>query len=241
MNVNESASGAPPTSTVLIVGASRGLGLGLAEEYLSRGWNVIATVRSPTAECADLVDAGNKFAGNLRIERVDTTQPEQITALRNALTGTRLAALVVNAGIQNHHREKIGEVSSDIFNQVMVSNALGPLRIVEACADLVVGGGVIAVMSSYMGSVSLNTTGDNEVYRASKAALNSLLRSFAARDTGNHAFIALHPGWVRTEMGGERAPLDIATSVRGCVDVLSAQSGQPGVRFLNYKGEILAW
>ncbi len=225
----------------LVVGASRGLGLGLAREHLRRGWRVIATVRDATQQ-TPLHDLKAKAKDALEIEGVDINAPDQVTALRRRLDGRPLDLLFVNAGVANDPGETVAQVSTEEFTRVMVTNALSPMRVVEAFAELVRPGGAIAVMSSGLGSVAGNTQGGFEVYRASKASLNTLLRSFAARhghDT--HALLAIAPGWVRTDMGGSSAPLDVETSTRGIADVIAARQGKPGLAYIDYRGETVAW
>jgi NAD(P)-dependent dehydrogenase (short-subunit alcohol dehydrogenase family) len=227
--------------TILLVGTSRGLGLGLALEYLRRGWRVIATVRN--MESAKALEAAPEAdQARLEIERLDIDFPEQIVALRQKLDGRKIDLLFVNAGVMSPPREKIGNVATEEFTRVLVTNALSPLRVVESFAALVPAGGTIAVMSSSMGSAAKNEKGEAEVYRASKVALNSLMRSYAAREkTVPRLLLAMDPGWVRTDMGGERAPLDVETSVRGMADVITARTGQTGMAFINYKGETVPW
>jgi NAD(P)-dependent dehydrogenase (short-subunit alcohol dehydrogenase family) len=234
---------APSSSvkTVLMVGASRGLGLGLALEYLRRGWRVIATVRKIESAPA-LRGANGDEQARLEIEVLDINLPDQLAALRQRLAGRRLDLLFVNAGVMSPPQEKIGNVTTEEFTRVLVTNALSPLRMVESFASLVPAGGTIAVMSSGMGSAANNEKGEAEVYRASKVALNSLMRSFAARETAvPRVLLAMDPGWVRTDMGGQRAPLDVATSVRGMADVIDARAGRTGMAFINYKGDTVNW
>ncbi len=220
--------------TALIVGASRGLGLGLVQEYAARGWDVIGTVRTPGTLL-------HKVPG-IDVETLDINEPEQIAALRGRLKDRTLDLLFVNAGVMMSNRaETIGAVATDEFTRVMTSNALGPMRTLEALAPLVSAQGVMAVMTSMLGSVAGNTGGGTEVYRASKAALNSLLKSFAARQKKSQTFLAVHPGWVKTEIGGPNAPLDIGTSVRGMADMIARRTGQPGVAFVNYDGTEIPW
>lgn len=219
---------------VLIVGASRGLGLGLAQEYLGRGWQVVGTVRgSAPTPLHDLA---------VRVEVVDITVPSQVADLRQRLTGETFDLLFVNAGVSNGPGETIAEVSTDTFIHVMVTNALSPLRVIEALLPLVRPTGAIAVMSSGLGSVADNEAGGWEVYRASKAALNTLMRSFAARHAGDAwSLLLIAPGWVRTDMGGPGAALDVKTSVAGVADAIESRFGRPGLAYINYQGKSVRW
>jgi len=228
------------TETALIVGASRGLGLGLAREYARRGWQVIGTVRNagPATGLHALADAPE---GRVRVEMVDVNMPQQVAALRARLGGERLDLLFVNAGISNWAGEAAALDPTEAFIRLMVSNAWSPLQIIEAFADLVPPNGVIAAMSSGLGSVTNNTGGGWEIYRASKAALNTMLRSFAHHRGGGRAVLAVAPGWVRTDMGGPNAALDVATSVHGIVAAIAARRGRAGAAFVDYQGNDVAW
>lgn len=233
-----SSSSQPPSA--LIIGASRGLGLGLAREYLARGWSVVATVRGDAR--TGLHALAEQVAGRLAIERLEITDPGRIGALRERLSARAFDLLFVNAGVSNGRAETVREVSTEDFVRVMVTNALSPLRVVEALHGLVRPEGAVAVMSSGLGSVSNNESGGWETYRASKAALNTLMRSFAARhadDPRSYAVVA--PGWVRTDMGGPEAGLEVETSIRGVVNALAAQAGQRGLRYLDYQGKTVPW
>lgn len=228
------------TRTALIVGASRGLGLGLAKEYLVRGWQVIATVRNDKRTALHDLQAGAN--GRLDIEHVDINQPEQIEALHARLRDRPLDLLFVNAGIASGAETPIGQVSAEAFAEVMITNALSPLRFIETFHDLVRSDGIIVAMSSGLGSVANNTDGGWESYRASKAALNTLLRSYVARQAGDaRTYLLMDPGWVRTDMGGPQAMLSVEESVPRMVDAVEAQAGKGGLRFLNYQGRTLAW
>ncbi len=226
--------------SALVIGASRGLGLGLAREYLKRGWNVVATVRGtrPTG----LHELAGTADGRLEIEQLDINDQGQTAALRERLSARRFDVVFVNAGVIDDRAQSIGEVSTDEFVRVMVTNALSPMRVVEALQDLVPPTGTVAVMSSGLGSVAGNESGGYEVYRGSKAALNTLMRSFAARHANDpRSFLVIAPGWVRTDMGGADAGLDVETSIAGVVDTLAAQSGRPGLSYLNYQGKTVNW
>ena len=226
--------------SALIIGASRGLGLALVLEYLKRGSRVIATHRGQNA--TQLHEAQKQFAGLLEVEAVDIAHYEQIVALRSRLTDRSLDLLFVNAGITNDPNETIGKVATEDFVQVMVTNALGPMRVIEILGDLVRPDGTIAAMSSRLASVAANDTGGWEVYRGSKAALNSLMRSYAARHRDSkRTLLLMAPGWVRTDMGGPDATLGIDDSIPRVVDTVTAASGTPGLRYLDYRGEIIPW
>lgn len=229
-----------PTGTALIIGASRGLGLALAETYLARGWHVIGTVRRATGTGLHALTA--TAGGRLDIEQADINEPAQMEALRTTLSGRVIDVLFVNAGISNGAAETIATVSTESFTRTLVTNALSPMRAVEAFESLVPQSGTIAVMSSGLGSVADNTGGGWEVYRASKAALNTLMRSFAARHEGDARSMAIiAPGWVRTDMGGPGASLAIEESIPRVVDVLTAHAGKPGLRYLDYRGQTVPW
>ena len=227
-------------NTALIIGASRGLGLAMAEEYLKRGWHVIATVRGETpTKLNNLWEAHGK---NLEIEQLDINKPNQLTALRARLEDRKIDLLFVNAGVGNDPQTTIGEVSTEEFRYVMETNALSPMRAIESLQHLVPGTGVIAVMSSGLGSVANNESGGYEIYRASKASLNTFMRSFAARHAGDkRAMLVIAPGWVRTDMGGPGAPLGISDSIPRVVDVITANTGKQGVRYLDYQGKTVPW
>jgi NAD(P)-dependent dehydrogenase (short-subunit alcohol dehydrogenase family) len=229
-----------PNQTALIVGASRGLGLGLAREYLTRGWHVVGTVRGSAR--TGLHELADRTDGKLTVETVDITEPAQITELRRRLAGRSFDLLFVNAGVANDPAETIGTVSDATFLHVMVTNALSPMRVVETLAPLVADNGTIAAMSSGLGSVADNEDGGWEVYRASKAALNTLMRSFAARHQRDaRRMLLVAPGWVRTDMGGPGAGLDVETSVRGIADTIASNVNRPGLGYVDYQGRTVRW
>lgn len=227
--------------TLLIVGASRGLGLGMASELLDRGWRVIGTTRG--TKRTELHDLADRSDGRLEVMALDMDQPDQIASLRGRLEGRQLDTLFVNAGATNADpSETIGQVATDEFIRVMVTNALSPMRVIEGLDDLVTSSGTIGVMSSGQGSISDNTRGGREVYRGTKAALNMYMRSYAARQAGSaRPLLLLAPGWIRTALGGPDAPYTFEESIPKLVDVLLAQEGKPGLRYLDRDGNTVPW
>ena len=200
------------TPTILIVGASRGLGHAMAAEFLKTGWNVVGTVRAAAGRTL-LHDLAEDFPGRVEIEDLDINQPRQLASLRERLSGRSFDMLFVNAGTTNNEQVPIGQVPTEDFVDVMITNALSPMRVIEALQDLVTATGLIGAMSSGQGSITNNTTALREVYRGSKAALNMFMRSFAVRQSDTaRAFVLMAPGWVQTELGGPGARLTIEES-----------------------------
>jgi NAD(P)-dependent dehydrogenase (short-subunit alcohol dehydrogenase family) len=230
-----------PASTILIIGASRGLGLATAAEFLKKGWNVVGTVQgSARTELHDLAD---EHPGRVEIESLDVTEPDQITALHDRLSGRGFDILFHNAGTANANQdESIAEVSTEEFVRIMVTNALSPMRVIEGLQNLVPADGLIGVMSSGQGSISNNEKGGHEVYRGSKAALNQYMRSYAARHAGeSRALVLMAPGWIRTALGGPDAPFSIEETIPKVVDVLLSQQGKAGLRYLDREGRTVPW
>ena len=223
----------------LIVGGSRGLGLGLVREHLARGWSVTATARTPSPEFDEL---SRQSGGRFTREGLDIVKPDQVAALARKLRGQTFDLLFLNAGIMAGRGLPLTEVPDSDIAGIFLTNAINPIRVADALAATVAPGGTIAFMSSILGSIGSNDDGRAELYRASKAALNSLIRSFRARHArADLTVLAMHPGVVRTSMGGPTAPLDIETSVRGIADVIARRTGSGGQAFVDYNNEIIPW
>lgn len=227
----------PSQKTALLLGASRGLGLGLAHEYLSRGWRVIATAREDAAKLEALAKTAK---GNLRIARADIAKTDDVANLCKTLADEKLDLLFVVAGISGSVPKPLHAVTADEAAQVYLVNCYYPVAAAEALCSLMNPGGTIAFMSSLLGSIASNVgRADWETYRTSKAALNMGTRSFFNRHTG-HAVLCVAPGWVRTDMGGASATFDVETSCRNVANAI-AKHERPGHRYVNYDGTELPW
>ncbi|MFI9723107.1 SDR family NAD(P)-dependent oxidoreductase [Streptomyces sp. NPDC052396] len=225
--------------TAVVIGASRALGLGLAAEYLRRDWNVIGTVRG--SRRTGLHQLAEASGGRLTIESLEMTEPDQVSALRDRLAGHTLDLLFVNAAVTRGDIP-IGEVPTDMFTEVMVTNALSPMRVVETLGPLVAPAGTIGVMSSDQGSIALNTEGGQDLYRASKSALNQLMRCYAVRHAEDtRTLLLMDPGWVRTELGGPDADLSVEESIPGVAATMERHQGKSGLHFVDYQGQVVPW
>jgi NAD(P)-dependent dehydrogenase (short-subunit alcohol dehydrogenase family) len=225
---------------VLLIGASRGLGLALAQEWVRDGRHVVGTVRG--SGLTPLHQLADSCAEHIEIESLDVTEPAQIAALHDRLADRMFDLLFVNAGVTNQPEGTVAETSTEEFTRVMVTNALSPLRVIEELQDLVEPAGTIGVMSSGQGSVTNNERGGHEVYRGSKAALNTFMRSYAARRDGERrTLVLMAPGWVRTDMGGPGARLSIDESIPNMVRTLDGLAGKPGLYYVDYLGRTVAW
>ena len=222
----------------LIIGASRGLGLGLVKELLADGWTVTATVRdSKKAEAL-------KALGPVRIERLDMDNQQAIKALSNTLHNEIFDLLFVNAGVKGPDDQLSGNATLAEVGQLFFTNSVAPINLArEFVSKVRKDSGVLAFMSSVLGSVIHPDAPELALYKASKAALNSMTNTFVRYELGdnNPTVLSMHPGWVKTDMGGEGADIDVQTSTRGLVDQVKAFAGKGGHHFIDYKGQTIPW
>jgi len=219
----------------LITGANRGLGLEFARQYAGAGWRVIGCCRNPEA-AHELAHAGAE------VMKMDVTQVADVTAASKRLAGTSIDVLVCNAGVSGTRAPALKAVTQTDFDQVMRTNVLGPMWISSSFADCMVPGGKIAYVSSRMGSIGAMANAGSALYRASKAALNAVVKavSLELASRGMTA-VALHPGWVRTDMGGAGADIDVETSIAGMRAVIDGAGPSASGHFFDYTGKEIPW
>lgn len=230
-------------ATILITGANRGLGLEFCKQYASDGWNVLACCREPQKAIA-LIQLSHLFP-NISILSLDVSDLLQIELLAKQLEGTAIDVLLANAGIYGDESgHGFGNLDYSQWQKNMIVNVFAPVKLTEAfLPNLQMGTQKkVVAISSLMGSIADNGSGGSILYRSSKAALNAAMKSVSIDNRHrNIAVLILHPGWVKTDMGGTNAPMQIPESVQKMRDTIAnfslAQSGE----FLRYDGANLPW
>jgi NAD(P)-dependent dehydrogenase (short-subunit alcohol dehydrogenase family) len=219
---------------VLIIGASRGLGLEFVRQYRAEGHAVTATARD---------DAGLARLGELGAHAfpLDVTDAASVSGIAWRIDGEAFDVVVVNAGVYGPSTSGLQPPAEAAFDQVMHTNVLGPMRVIPQLADALAPGAKLAVISSRMGSMALRTSPGGWLYRASKAALNSVLKDVSLALSAKAVCVAFHPGWVQTDMGGASAELTPAQSVRDLRSTIAKLTAEDNGRFLNHDGQPLDW
>jgi len=230
------------TKNVLITGANRGVGLALVNTYLASGWQVYACCRHP--DRANELKQLQRKTEQLTLFELDVTDHPAITVLSQALADISLDVLINNAGYYGPKGYGFGNTDAEEWRKAFEVNTIAPLKLAEAFYPQLKTGqpGIIACMSSKVGSMAENTSGGGYIYRSSKAALNSVVKSLS-NDLLPQGIIsvALHPGWVQTEMGGPNALIDSHTSASGLKQVLEQLSETDSGKFIDYRGQAISW
>lgn len=228
---------------VLITGANRGLGYEFASQYLADGWRVFAACRHP-GEASVLQRLTKSSEGKLSIIEMDVTSAESVRNAAAQLDGAAIDLLINCAGIAGQRGQRTGNTDYDSWAHVLDVNTIGPLRVLESFIDHVARSErrLVVTITSAMGSIADNTYGGYIPYRSSKAAVNMVMRS-AAIDLAARGIscVLVHPGWVRTDMGGPKAPLSPQESVEAMRRLIDTFGPSHSGKFYSYNGREYPW
>lgn len=230
-------------ATILITGANRGLGLEFCKQYARDGWNVIACCREPSNATA-LMKLTKEYA-SISVLPLDVANLENIDELAKQLDGTAIDVLLNNAGVYGDTSGRgLGHLDYAEWQKTMTINLFAPVKMTEAFLPHLQRGTQkkVVAMSSLMGSMADNSSGGSILYRSSKAALNAAMKSVAIDNRQKEiAVLILHPGWVKTDMGGSNAPMEIPESVQKMRDTIANFTLKQSGEFLRYDGTPLPW
>lgn len=234
---------ADAASTILVTGANRGLGLEFARQYAADGWKVFAACRDP-GEAGDLARLAAGSQGRIEVLAIDVADGASISAAARGLSGARIDLLVNNAGVGAPKGQKLGGLDYAAWARVLDVNTLGPVRVTEAFLPNIERGGgkKVVTITSKMGSIDDNGSGGSYAYRTSKAAVNMAVKSLSI-DLAPRGItcIVVHPGWVRTDMGGPSGLISPEQSIAGIRRVIAGLTPADSGRFFNYDGKPIAW
>jgi len=229
--------------TVLVTGANRGLGLEFARQYAAEGWQVLAACRAPEA-ATDLQGLAAESGGRIRVLEMNVTDTASVRAAAATLKGEAIDLLLNNAGVGGPPGQQLGNLDYAAWARVLDANTLGPMRVVEALLENVAQGKLkrIVTVTSAMGSIEDNASGGRYAYRSSKAAVNMVMKSLSI-DLAPRGItcIMVHPGWVRTDMGGPGGKITPAESVRALRSLIESIKPEDSGKFLNYDGKPYPW
>lgn len=229
-------------NTILITGANRGIGLELVKQYATDNWRVIACCRSPK-DATDLQILASAYS-NISVQALDVSQTQQINTLARELNGTPIDILFNNAGIYGPYDANFGNTDEQAWLECFRINTIAPMKVTEAFVNHVASSQlkIIASMSSKMGSMTDNGSGGSYLYRSSKAALNAAMKSVAIDLKPKNIKVAiLHPGWVRTDMGGPHGEIDTVECVQQLRKTLDSLTPEKSGCFFEIDGSIIPW
>ncbi|MBA2410633.1 MAG: SDR family oxidoreductase [Gammaproteobacteria bacterium] len=228
---------------ILVTGANRGIGLEFVRQYADTGAQVYACCREP-AQAAELSKMADASAGAVSVHRLDVTDADHRASLVEELGDTSIDMLINNAGIYGQRNSVFGQTDEARWLETFAVNVIAPMQLCEALVENVTSSRrkVIASISSQMGSIEDNGSGGHYVYRSSKAALNAVMKSMAV-DLGGRGITAviLHPGWVKTDMGGSNALISAVESVNGMRATLDGLTARDAGKFLGFDGSLITW
>ena len=230
------------TKNVFITGANRGIGLELTRHYLAAGEKVFASARDPSIE--SLSRLTERYPDNLKIVMLDVTDESNIQTVAGSLESTSIDLLINNAGLFHSKHEDFSSLNPDIWIEEFRVNSIAPFLVTRALKSNLASANssVVGMISSKMGSMGDNQSGGNYSYRSSKAALNAVSVSLA-NDLSDLdiSVVALHPGWVQTDMGGPNGLIDVETSATGLKAILDKAGKAESGKFYDYSGKQLPW
>lgn len=227
----------------IVVGTSRGIGLGLVRELLNQHWSVIATIRDTTQVSADLKQLLSEHPDKLELAELDLSNVQTAENIISKYAEHSIDLLFISAGILGPEHQRVEQCTLNEISNLFWVNSIAPVTIARRLLPLMKANSIIAFMSSIMGSITLNEDGSMELYRASKAALNSITRGFAQNEAipAQIGVLNLHPGWVQTEMGGSHAPVTVKESTAGIVGVIEGFLGKTEQKFIDFQSNEIAW
>lgn len=218
---------------ILVIGASRGIGLEFVQQYRAAGDRVIATARDSEG-LERLTELGAQAL------KLDVDAVASVSSLAWQLDGEQIDVALYVAGVLAGGNAG-DPPAADVFDRVMHTNVLAPMRVLPQLAEVLAPEGRLVVLSSRMGSIGLRTNGNSWLYRASKAAVNSVAKDISFGLQGKGICVAMHPGWVKTDMGGAGADLDVTKSVADMRATVAKLRAEHNGTFINHDGQALAW
>jgi len=230
-------------STILITGSNKGIGFELTKVFLENNWHTIACCRNP--EKAHELNKIAKDSKNIEIQELDVSNFAQIDNLSKKLENEKIDILLNNAGIYGDPTgQYFGELNYESWSEAFLVNAMAPIKMAESFYPHVSNSEkkMIATVTSMMGSITLNTDGQEVIYRSSKNAANMAYICLANKLRNDKiTVLVLHPGWVKTDMGGEKAPILPEESAKGLLKVMLDADINDSGTFFSYTGDILPW
>ncbi|MCY4265840.1 MAG: SDR family oxidoreductase [Gammaproteobacteria bacterium] len=229
-------------ATVLITGTNRGIGLEFVKQYLKRGNKVLATCRDP--QQANELSMLASTDSSLQLFSLDISEESSMGELAEQLSDQAIDIFINNAGVYGPRNASFGNVNVEDWEPVMRVNAIAPFLLTQRIIGSLRRGRdkKLVYITSKMGSIDDNQGGGSYIYRSSKTALNSIVRSLSVDLAGDGFSVAvMHPGWVLTDMGGPNALIDTITSVSGLIGVIDGLSLDKSGQFFNYDGNTIAW
>ncbi|MFM2059536.1 MAG: hypothetical protein RLY71_3921 [Pseudomonadota bacterium] len=220
--------------SVLVIGASRGIGLALVRQYRAAGAQVVATARSDAA-LQQLRELGAQPI------RLDVTQVTSVAGLAWQIDGAAFDVVIVNAGVYGPRLRTLDSPNLADFDQVMRTNVLGPMQVIPQLTGALATGARLVVLSSNQASIGSRGQPSGWLYSASKTALNSVLKDVSLALAGRAVCIAVHPGWVRTDMGGPNGQLDVEDSAADLRRLIAGLGPADNGSFRNHDGSRLDW